>query len=124
MDGEIDNFPKFIDPCLALQGAQELARLAEHSQVKVIVIVGDTDLPGGSQPHPDGEVGHALAPDLAEVVALVVEHLDTVGAVVRDEDLHRVVDDHAVGELEKPELIIEDSNRGMRVRLPGAAEFV
>ena len=87
MDGEIDNFPKFIDPCLALQGAQELARLAKHSQIEVIVAVGDADLPGGGQPHPDGEVGHALAPDLAEVVGLVVDldlalHSNDAAAVV------------------------------------------
>ena len=41
-----------------------------------------------------------FASDLSQEVALVVEDLDAVGAVVADEDLLPVVHHHAVGELE------------------------
>ena len=40
-----------------------------------------------------------FAADLAEEVALIIEHLDAVGSVVADEDFLAVVDNHAVGEL-------------------------
>ena len=85
---------------LALERAEQLAGLAEHSQVEVVVVVRDADLPGGGETHADGEVGDALAPDLPQVVAVVVEDLDTVGAVVGDENLHGIVDDNSVGELQ------------------------
>ena len=88
---------------LALQRAEQLAGLAEHRQVEVVVVVRDADLPGGGEAHADGEVGDALAPDLPQVVAVVVEDLDTVGAVVGDENLHGIVDDDSVGELQIPE---------------------
>ena len=58
MDWEVDNFPKHIDPCLALQGAQELARLAEHSQVEVVVIVSDADFARSRQTDANREVAH------------------------------------------------------------------
>ena len=41
-----------------------------------------------------------FAANLPKEIALVVEDLDAVGAVVTDEDLLPVVDDHPVGELE------------------------
>ena len=66
------------------------------------MVVGDADLPGGGQANSDGEVGHALSPDLAEIIALVVKHLDTVGSVVADEHLLLVVHGNAIGELEMP----------------------
>ena len=88
---------------LALERAEQLAGLAEHRQVEVVVVVRDADLPGGGEAHADGEVGDALAPDLPQVVPVVVEDLDTVGAVVGDENLHGIVDDNSVGELQIPE---------------------
>ena len=41
-----------------------------------------------------------FAANLPDELSVVVEDLDAVGAVVRDEDLLTIVDDHAVGELE------------------------
>ena len=87
---------------LALERAEQLAGLAEHRQVEVVVVVRDADLPGGGEAHADGEVGDALAPDLPQVIAVVVKNLDTVGAVVGDENLHGIVDDNSVGELKIP----------------------
>ena len=89
---------------LALERAEQLAGLAEHRQVEVVVVVRDADLPGGGEAHADGEVGDALAPDLPQVVAVVVEDLNTVGAVVGDENLHGIVDDNSVGELQIPDI--------------------
>ena len=57
-------------------------------------------LDGESNPY--GEVGHNLAPDLAELVALVVKHLNAVSYVFGDENLYGVVDDNAIRKLEEP----------------------
>ena len=89
---------------LALERAEQLAGLAEHRQVEVVVVVRDADLPGGGEAHADGEVGDALAPDLPQVVPVIVEDLDTVGAVVGDENLHGIVDDNSIGELQIPDI--------------------
>ena len=43
---------------LALQGPQELPGLAEHSQVEVVVVVGNADLARGGQSHTNREVAH------------------------------------------------------------------
>ena len=64
------------------------------------MVVGDGDVPACSHADPDGKVGDAFAADLPQVVALVVEHLDTVGSVVADEHLLLVVHGNAIGELE------------------------
>ena len=66
------------------------------------MVVGDGDVPACSHADPDGKVGDAFAADLPQVVALVVEHLDTVGSVVADEHFLLVVHGNAIGELEMP----------------------
>ena len=66
------------------------------------MVVGDGDVPACSHANPDGKVGDAFAADLPQVVALEVEHLDTVGSVVADEHFLLVVHGHTVGELEMP----------------------
>ena len=66
------------------------------------MVVGDGDVPASSHADPDWKVRDAFAADLPQVVALVVEHLDTVGSVVADEHLLLVVHGDAIGELEMP----------------------
>jgi hypothetical protein len=85
---------------LALQSSQQLPSLAEHRQVEVVVIVSDADLPGSRQSNTDGEVTHSLSSDLPKVVSLIVEHLDAVRPVVADVDLHAVVHNNTIGELQ------------------------
>jgi len=85
---------------LALQSTQQLSSLAEHGEVEVVVIVSNADLSRGSQSNTNGEVAHSFSTNLTEVISLVVEHLDTVGPVVADVDLHAVVHNNSIGELE------------------------
>ena len=42
----------------------------------------------------------SFATNLPEIVSLVIEYLDTVCPVVADVDLHAVVDNNSVGELQ------------------------
>lgn len=84
---------------LALQGVDQGAILRENGQVEVVVVVGDEDLAGLVDADADRIVGDALASDLPQVHALVVEYLDAVRPIVADENLLFVVDDDAVGEL-------------------------
>uniref|UniRef100_A0A182J7N4 Uncharacterized protein n=1 Tax=Anopheles atroparvus TaxID=41427 RepID=A0A182J7N4_ANOAO len=85
---------------LALERGHQLAVLREDGQVEVVVIVRDQDLAAGVDADTDRVVGDALAADLAQELALVVEHLHAVRPVVTDEDLLLIVDDHAVRELQ------------------------
>lgn len=85
---------------LGLEGGHELSVLREYGQVEVVVVVGDQDLARQVDADADRVVGDALATDLAQVGALVVEYLDTVRTVVTDENLLLVVDHNAVRELE------------------------
>lgn len=85
---------------LALQRRDQLSVLREDRQVEVVVIVGDQDLSRLVDADADGVVGDALAADLPQEHALVVEDFDAVGAVVADEDLFLVVDHHSVGKLQ------------------------
>ena len=85
---------------LALKRAQELPGLAENGQVEVVVVVSDGDLPIGGQTNSNGKIGHTLPTDLAEIIALVVEHFNAMGPVVAYEDLHLVVHHNAVGEFQ------------------------
>jgi hypothetical protein len=85
---------------LALEGTDELAVLREDGEVEVVVIVRNGDLAGPVDAHANGVVGNAFSADLTQEVALVVENLDTMGPVVRDEDLLPVVDNHAVGKFQ------------------------
>ena len=80
--------------------------LVENGEVEVVVVVGNGDVAAGSHPDTNGEVGDAFTADLAQVVALVVEHLDTVGPVVADEHLLVVIHCHAIGELKMPGVAI------------------
>ena len=66
------------------------------------MVVGDGDVPACSNADPDGKVGDALAADLPQVVALVVEHFHTVGTVVADEHFLLIVHGNAIGKLEMP----------------------
>lgn len=42
-----------------LQGAEKLAILTEDGQVKVVVIIGNSNLPGGVDAHTNRVVGNA-----------------------------------------------------------------
>lgn len=64
------------------------------------MVVGDKYLARGVYAHANRIVGDALAADLPQILALVVEHLDAVCPVVRNEYLLFVVDHHAVGKLQ------------------------
>ena len=76
--------------------------LVEHSEIEVVMVVSNSDVSAGSHSDTNGEVGDALTPNLSQVVALVVEHLDTVRPVVADEHLLVVVNSHAIGEFKMP----------------------
>lgn len=64
------------------------------------MVVRNGDLPGTVDANADRVVCDPFAANLPKEIAFVVEDLDAVGAVVTDEDLLPVVDDHPVGELE------------------------
>lgn len=83
-----------------LESVHELPVLGEHSHVEVVVVVRHQDLAPLVHADPNGIVCQALSTDLPQEHPVVVEHLDAVRPVVRDEDLLSVVDYHAVGELE------------------------
>lgn len=85
---------------LRLERRDQLPVLREDRQVEVVVVVRYQDLAVRVDSHPDGVVGDALAANLPQILALVVEDLDAVGPVVANEDLLLVVDHHAVGELQ------------------------
>ena len=76
--------------------------LVEDGEVEIVVVVSNGDVAAGSHPNTNGEVGDAFTADLAQVVALVVEHLDAVGPVVADEHLLVVIHSHAIGEFKVP----------------------
>lgn len=93
---------------LRLERRDQLPILREDRQVEVVVVVRDEDLPVRVDPDANWVVGNTLAANLPQILALVVEHLDTVRPIVADEDLLLVVHHHAVGELEvlrAPELV-------------------
>ena len=85
---------------LGLERVDQLTILGEDCQVEVVVVVGYEDLSVGVDADSDGVVGDALASDLSQEDALVVEDLDAVGSVITDEDFLFVVHHNAVGELE------------------------
>lgn len=85
---------------LGLEGGHQLALLREYGQIEIVVVVSDEYLARGVYAHANRIVGDALAADLPQILALVVEHLDAVCPVVRNEYLLFVVDHHAVGELQ------------------------
>jgi len=85
---------------LGLESGHQLALLREYGQIEIVVVVGDEYLARGVYAHANRIVGDALAADLPQILALVVEHLDAVCPVVRNEYLLFVVDHHAVGELQ------------------------
>ena len=69
------------------------------------MVVSNGNVAAGSHPNTNGEVGDALTTYLAQVVALIVEHLDTVGPVVADEHLLVVVHCHTIGEFKMPGVV-------------------
>lgn len=91
-----------------LECVEQFALLGEDGQVEVVVIVGDEYFVVGVDAHANGVVGDAFAADLTQKVAVVVEDLDAVSAIVADVDLLALVRvgivgvgaAHAVGELE------------------------
>ena len=76
--------------------------LVEDGEVEVVVVISNGDVAASRHPNTNREIGDAFATDLAQVVALVVEHLDAVGPVVADEHLLVVIHRHAVGEFKVP----------------------
>ena len=77
--------------------------LVKYSEVEVIVVVSNGNVTTGSHPDTNGEVGDTLTTDLSQVVALIVEHLDTVRPVVADEHLLVVIHRHTIREFKMPE---------------------
>ena len=84
---------------LALKGVDQLTLLCEYCQVEVVVVVCDQNVARVVDADTYGVVSDALAPYLPHKHTLIGEHLNTVGAVVADEDLFLVVYDNAVREL-------------------------
>ena len=80
----------------------ERENLIKNGKVEVVVVISNSDVATGSHSNTNGEVWHALSADLTQVVALVVEHLDTVGPVVADEHLLVVIHCNTIGELKMP----------------------
>ncbi|RNA37422.1 hypothetical protein BpHYR1_015819 [Brachionus plicatilis] len=70
---------------LGLEGRDHVTLLVEHSQVEVVVVVGDEHFAVRVDADADRVVGDALAAYLTQKVSLVVEDLDAVGPVVADE---------------------------------------
>ena len=66
------------------------------------MVISNGNVATSSDSNANGEVGDALPADLTQIVALIVEHLDTVGPVVADENLLVVVHCHTIGELKMP----------------------
>ena len=60
---------------LALDRRDEVAFPVEDGDVEVVVVVGHQHLTTGSDVHPDGEVGDALASNLSQAIAVVIKHL-------------------------------------------------
>ena len=87
-----------IDLGPTLQDSFQFARQAEHSQLEAVRVISDGDISVSCDANSDGEVGEALSTNLADVITLVVEDLDTVCLVVADEDLH-VVHTNSIREL-------------------------
>ena len=87
---------------LGLESADDVAvGGVEHGHVEVVVVVGDEQLTVRVHADADRIVGDALAANLAHVLAVVVEDLDAVGAVVAHVDLLALVGAAAaVGKLE------------------------
>lgn len=85
---------------LALQCRDQLTVLGEDSQVEVVVVVSDGDLPGSVDPNSNRIVGDAFAANLSQEISLVVENFDAVRPVVANEDLLSVVDDDTIRELQ------------------------
>ena len=84
----------------ALEGVDERAVLRENGEVKVVVVVGDDDVAAFGDADADGEVGHALAANLTQEDAVVVEDLHAVGPIVADENFLIVVGGDSVGEFQ------------------------
>lgn len=63
------------------------------------MIVRDGDLASRVDAHADRVVGNAFSTNLSKIVSFIVEHLDAVSSVVRDENLLSVIDNNSVGEL-------------------------
>ena len=93
---------------LALERTEQLPSLTEHSEVEVVVIVRNCNLPRGSQTNTNGEIRDTFSSYLSQVISLVVENLHAMGSVVTDEDLHLIIDNYPIREL----------------KIPGAAELV
>uniref|UniRef100_A0A182M8D4 Uncharacterized protein n=1 Tax=Anopheles culicifacies TaxID=139723 RepID=A0A182M8D4_9DIPT len=84
----------------ALHCRYQLSILGEDGKVEVVVIVRDKDFAAGINAHANWIVCDALATDLPQELALVVEHLDAVCTIVANEDLLLVVNNDPVRELE------------------------
>ena len=87
------------------------------------MVISNGDVATSSDSNSNGEVGDALPADLTQIVALIVEHLDTVGPVVADENLLVVVHCHTIGELKMPGVGMKDRPNFTITQLPGARKL-
>ena len=87
---------------LALESTNKLPSLGEDSQVEVVVVVSDGNLAASSDSDSNWEVGDSLTTNLPKIISLIVEHFDAVSAIVRDENLHLIVNHNTVGKLQVP----------------------
>ena len=83
---------------LTLECTEQLSSLAEHGEVKIVVVVCNGDFSRGGETNPNGEIRDSFSPNLPQVVPLVVENLHTVSTVIANEDLHLIVNNDSVRE--------------------------
>jgi precorrin-6x reductase len=79
---------------------QQLAALSEDGDVEIVVIVGHQNFSGFVDANADRIVGQAFAADLSQKVSFVRKHFDAMSAIVGNENLLTIVDDHSVRKLE------------------------
>jgi hypothetical protein len=84
----------------AFEGVYKLTVLGEHGEIEVVVIVSYKHIAIQIDTDTDRIVGNTLATNLTQKYAIVVEHLDTMGPIVRYEYLLFVIATHAIGKLQ------------------------
>lgn len=83
---------------LAFQSRHQVAVLREDGEIEIVVIIRDSDFTRRIDPNSNRIVGDAFTTNLSDIVALIIEDLDTVSPVVADEDLLAIIDHNTIGE--------------------------
>ena len=84
---------------LALESTNKLPSLGEDGQVEIVVVVSDGNLATSGDSDSNWEVGDSLTTNLAKIISLIIKNFDAVSAIVRDENLHLVVNYNTVWKL-------------------------